>query len=210
MLLSYYCDVSRISADLSGLPALSEYRLSRLRGTKPVLKKQQGIGAELLLYKALQEAEPGISLPPDIAADERGKPFLCDSRLFFSQSHSGNLAFCALSDKVLGADIQNISRYDPVLVSRFFAAGERSYIENSADKDLAFTQVWAMKESYIKAIGQGLSVPLPSFDVCTSGGLCRGLGDNSFWHTEAEGYVFALCVSKGCSEPDIFKKIVIN
>ena len=209
MLLSYYCDVSRISADLSDLPALSEYRLLRLRGTKPLLKKQQGIAAELLLYKALQTMEPGTSLPPDIAADEHGKPYLRDSRLFFSLSHSGQLAFCALSDRVLGADIQVISRYDPALASRFFAAGEQSYVKSSADKDMAFTRVWAMKESYIKAMGQGLAVPLSSFDVCPNGELCRSFGDYSFWRTEAEGYVFALCVFGGHPEPDVFKKLDI-
>lgn len=210
MLLAYYGDVCRVSADLSVLPTLSEYRLARLKGTKPLPKKQQGICAELLLYAALRKAAPGIFLPPDIAADEHGKPYLRGSNLFFSLSHSGKFAFCALSDSELGADVQLISRYDPALVSRFFAAGERKYIEKSTDRDLAFTRVWAMKESYIKALGMGLSTPLSSFDVCIDGEPCRHLGAYSFWHTEAEGCVFSLCVKKSDAMPEAFEKLEIS
>lgn len=204
MLLAYYGEAGGLSADIS---ALSEYRRERINAMKAPLKKQQGICAELLLYEALKKAAPDIAPPPEISVNEHGKPYLKDGGVFFSLSHSENLSFCAVSELELGADVQQVRPYDRRLMLRFFTAGERKYIESCPDMDCAFTRVWALKESYIKAVGLGLSIPLSSFDLCPKGELMSEIDGHYFWHWQTEGCIFAICVKNGSTEPDIFKKI---
>lgn len=204
MLLSYYCEADRLSVDIS---TLSEYRRKRINAAKAPLKKRQGICAELLLYEALKKAAPDIALPPEISVNEYGKPYLKDSGVFFSLSHSEKLALCTVSEHELGADVQQIRPYDRRLALRFFTAGEREYIGSCQDMDRAFTRVWALKESYIKAVGLGLSIPLFSFDLCPKGQFMPQIANYSLWHHETEGYIFALCVKNGTAKPDEFQKI---
>lgn len=201
MLLAYYGAVDALK---TGIEGLSKYRQERLSAAKVQIKKQQGIGAELLLYKALEKAVPGMALPPEISVNEYGKPYLEKSDVFFSLSHSGKLAFCAVSGHELGADVQQAGSYDSRLAKRFFTAGEIKYIESCPDMDMAFARVWALKESYIKAVGMGLGMPLNSFDICPEGECLSEIMEYSFWHHEAEGCVFAICVKNGAAKPDEF------
>lgn len=163
MLKLYYADVSAL--DIDRCPPLSQYRRERLDAVKPIMARRAGAGAELLLYRALKECAPQLALPPEIIIGERGKPALSGGEVFFSLSHYGGYAAAAVCDEEVGVDIQAISEYNPALARRFFALDEQDYIEQSADKNEAFTQIWCMKESYIKAVGTGLYTPLESFSV---------------------------------------------
>lgn len=163
MLKLYYADIGGL--DIDRCSPLSHYRRERLNAVKPMNVRRAGVGAELLLYRALKECAPQLALPPEIITGEHGKPALRGGEMFFSLSHYGSFAAAAVCDEEVGVDIQAISEYNPALAKRFFAPDEQEYIEQSADKNYAFTQIWCMKESYIKAIGTGLYTPLESFSV---------------------------------------------
>ena len=157
-------------ADVSGLDAaaeayeLSSYRREKLDRMKEPLSRKQGIGAELLLQRALKHCRPELPLPPVIACAEGGKPFLRDAGLFFNLSHSGAFAACAVSDAEIGLDIQVPVQAREELVRRVFTPREASYISAAEDRDAAFTELWCKKESFIKMTGKGLSAGLRS--VC--------------------------------------------
>lgn len=163
MLKLYYADIGGL--DIDRCPPLSQYRRERLNAVKPITARRAGVGAELLLYRALKECAPQLAIPPEIIVGEHGKPALSGEEVFFSLSHYGSYAAVAVCDEEVGVDIQAISEYNPALARRFFAPDEQEYIEQSADKNNAFTQIWCIKESYIKAIGTGLYTPLESFSV---------------------------------------------
>lgn len=180
MLEVYFADVSGLDPDREY--PLSPYRREKLMRQKNVLARKQGLGAELLLIKALESAAPGILPPLDISCGKDGKPELVDSKISFNLSHSGNFAACALSDSLIGLDIQTERDCDRRLSEKYFTASERRFIEESDNKAYAFTKLWCMKESAVKYIGTGLKTPLSSFTVDPEKGETLLGGQGLFFH----------------------------
>ena len=160
--------ISEIDATATADEAIfSRYRLDKLRAAKIAARRAEGICAERLLIYALRDTMPEIGFPVEIVTDKSGKPELADVPLRFSLSHSGDRCACAVYDRAIGVDIQKRAAADMRILERRFTPREREYVLNSADREAAFTRVWTMKESYVKAFGAG--IPLDSF--CTIGGL---------------------------------------
>ena len=160
--------ISEIDATATADEAIfSRYRLDKLRAAKSAARRAEGICAERLLIYALRDTMPEIEFPVEIVTAESGKPELADVPLRFSLSHSGERCACAVYDRAIGVDIQKRAAADMRILERRFTPREREYVLNSADREAAFTRVWTMKESYVKAFGAG--IPLDSF--CTIGGL---------------------------------------
>lgn len=104
------------------------------------------------------------------AYGRRGKPFLPGRELSFNVSHTDGLALFAFSrTDWIGVDVESLSRQvdAEALAQRFFCPDEvRDLVSVAAHERVeAFFNGWTRKESYIKAIGDGLSCPLDSFSV---------------------------------------------
>lgn len=105
-----------------------------------------------------------------------GKPFL-DGRpdghfndVRFNVSHAEGLALLGFARRrEIGVDVERIRPELDTwkLAERFFSAHERSTLKNLSGEELqsAFFRCWSRKEAYIKARGEGLSLPLSQFDV---------------------------------------------
>lgn len=121
----------------------------------------------------------GVALdarPEDIrfAYGEHGKPELSapwqPHELHFNVSHSRDMALLALSwHGEVGVDVE-FHRADlefEKLARRFFSESdcERLLALPPALLVPSFYRCWTRKESYIKAVGTGLALPLRSFDV---------------------------------------------
>lgn len=88
--------------------------------------------------------------------------------LHFNLSHSEELAALGVSaDTELGVDIEWIRLLKEDISSRYFSASECDVLHAlpEAEQPRAFFECWTRKEAYIKASGEGLSIPLNSFDV---------------------------------------------
>jgi len=97
-----------------------------------------------------------------------GKPFLSESKLDFTLSHSGNRALLGVSlEHELGVDIEKIAPVpEAALISgRWFSAEEHLSISLANDADMAFLQCWVRHEAVHKAIGQGLALPMDSIKI---------------------------------------------
>ncbi len=95
-----------------------------------------------------------------------GKPMLIEpNNYYFNISHSGDWVVCAVDDQPIGIDIEVIKEIDFDLARRFFSKLEYVDLMNQPEKNRLsyFYTLWTLKESYIKAIGKGLSIPLGSF-----------------------------------------------
>jgi 4'-phosphopantetheinyl transferase len=103
-----------------------------------------------------------------------GKPYLertpgmPDVR--FNLSNAEALALVAFSvERDVGVDLEDLKPMpDAVsIATRFFSAPENDVFRTLGDdiRELAFFTCWTRKEAYIKAVGEGLSMPLDRFDV---------------------------------------------
>jgi 4'-phosphopantetheinyl transferase len=108
-----------------------------------------------------------------------GKPALVptsgEAGLRFNVSHSHELALYAVTyGREIGVDIEyirtNVSCEE--IAERFFSSRERALLRTlpAPLKYDAFFHCWTRKEAYIKARGEGLSLPLDQFDVAFAPG----------------------------------------
>jgi len=108
------------------------------------------------------------------AYSPKDKPSLAgihsQSGLEFNISHSGDVAlFACTRHRSIGVDVEKMRNdFDTAPVAaRFFSLVEREQLAAlpPADRHQAFFRCWTRKEAYIKATGDGLSLPLSQFDV---------------------------------------------
>jgi 4'-phosphopantetheinyl transferase len=107
----------------------------------------------------------------DFVRSEFGKPVLTGSpTAHFNLSHSGGRAILAISrDVEVGCDLEQVRPIDHLeLARRYFHAAEVVAIEGTPDvaaQALTFFRIWTLKESFVKALGIGLSIALDRFAV---------------------------------------------
>lgn len=88
--------------------------------------------------------------------------------LLFNISHTRSLITLAVSrDAAVGVDVENVtSRAAPIGVAdRFFSRAEAAELGSlePGRQQRRFFEYWTLKESYIKARGMGLAIPLHKF-----------------------------------------------
>jgi len=127
--------------------------------------KLNSLFAELVLRKALRERYGIENHSIKIGKGEYGKPFLENSPIKFSISHSNNCVAVAVSENEIGLDAEKISMWYQDISKNYFSKSEHEYIVHAKDINKAFFEVWTKKEAYLKMKGTGLSVPLSSFSV---------------------------------------------
>lgn len=103
-----------------------------------------------------------------IGYGDHGKPFFINyPHIHFNLSHSGQLAGSAISDSVVGIDIERGKDLDINRISAYFSDQEQQHLLSVPDSERSFSffRLWTQKESYIKAVGSGLSKDLNSFSI---------------------------------------------
>lgn len=169
--------------------------------------RMQGLGAGLLLEYGLRTRGYTLSEQQtdyrkiSLEMGRYGKPYVRDMEdICFNLSHAGDYVAAVFSEQAVGIDIEQIREVSPAFIQRFFTADECAYLERvKAQKqadlqsvNLTFTKMWTRKESYIKAVGEGMHLPLTDFSV---------LGDQIerediyYWHTweKPAGYGLSVC-----------------
>lgn len=154
--------------------SVSEYRRQKVDKMKHPDDKRRSLGAGLLLKKALSDF--GIDEKNLVfETNQNGKPYILfegrntgPENFHFNLSHSGDYAMCIIGDSPVGCDVERIRKIDLKLADRFFAPSEIEQVKCQPDYEAqvnTFFRLWTLKESYIKAVGQGLSMGLNSFAI---------------------------------------------
>jgi len=141
-----------------------------------------------------------------------GKPHLASSQgqLQFNVAHSGDYVLIAIADgRAVGIDVEEVrDDFDTgEIAAHFFSPNEQRELETLSGraKIEAFYSCWTRKEAYVKARGEGLSLPLDQFDVSLRPNEPARLiatrpdpDDAKRWHLSglgvADGYKAALAV----------------
>jgi 4'-phosphopantetheinyl transferase len=150
-----------------------------------------------------------------------GKPALAEQRgpddLRFNLSHSHELVLYAITrGREVGIDVEWMrpDLADEEIAARFFSPREVAALRALPEPQRleAFFNCWTRKEAFIKARGEGLSLPLDEFDVSLAPGepaallgTCWDPHEAGRWSLRAlspgPGYAAALAVEGECDDP---------
>jgi len=160
--------------------------------------KNLSLAAEHLLFYAAKDFGLDNIL---IKEDENGKPYIENSDVYFNLSHSGERVMCAMGRHKVGCDVQKIKPVDTKLAQRFFAKDEYETImseQNESDRTKRLVRLWTLKESFSKAVGLGLKMPLNSFCIELSNDVkvLQNVSQKDYYFKEYDlhdGYYYAVC-----------------
>ena len=110
--------------------------------------RKRTLAGRYLLKKIIKEIYGRESF--EFSYNENGKPEL--DFCFFSISHSGNYAACAVAQTPVGIDIEDTGRFKIREKYMLFTDNETRYV-NERDSARRFCIIWTRKEAYIKAAG---------------------------------------------------------
>ncbi len=133
---------------------------------------QRSLFGELLIRCLLCEK---LSIRNEILLieyEDKGKPFIRNYPVHFNMSHSGSWIVAAFSSQPVGVDIEQIKKARLEIARRFFTENEFRDLMDATESDRSefFYTLWTLKESYLKAVGKGLTLSLSSFAIKTDQG----------------------------------------
>lgn len=150
---------------------LTQERQDKINRFRNYADAQSSLVAELLLRQLIKQHTGRQGKEVVFGANDYGKPFLADEPSFhFNLAHSGKWIVCAIDSVPVGVDVEQIQPLGldiEDISKRLFSADECRDVMNKPEPDRTnyFFNLWTLKESYIKAVGEGLSIALDSFSV---------------------------------------------
>ena len=153
-----------------------------------------------------------------IETDQFEKPYLPQHPDFhFNLSHSGDYLVCVTDCSPIGIDIERVRKRDFDSIKQYFYSTEEiEYMDQCSEdkKEAAFFDIWTRKESYVKAIGKGLSIDFKSFTTINIGKKNSNFHiDTGTWQIKTyntiECHPMAVCASHG-DFPDTIQFLDFN
>ncbi len=146
------------------------------------------IGVGVLLLKAFPNLKES-----DLQTNEHGKLFL-ENECEFNVSHSGSYVVLATDSQSVGVDIEQIRERHFRVATKVFTPEEIQWM----NKDVLhrFFTLWTQKESLVKAVGCGITVPLETISVMPFQDGSPVEYNDSLWFCKTisyEGYMISVC-----------------
>ncbi len=174
--------------------------------------RAQHDAAHALLQEALPlyGAQCALRLPegaPALGYIGNGKPVLRDfPQIAFNLSHCAGLAVCLFSETPCGVDAEPVRRCRERTAARVCSPAERAMLAAAADPDFLFTRLWTLKESYVKALGIGISYPLRKVSFAFEGEhIVSNQPDASFAQLLLPSHTVSVCVLKRLEEQPVLR-----
>jgi 4'-phosphopantetheinyl transferase len=123
-----------------------------------LLARYLGVAPAAIRYRHAAHGKPALDGPE------------AESGIRFNVSNSEDGLLVALvRGREVGVDLEPLHRVvdRDAVARRFFSVPENQVYDTipEEERDAAFFTCWTRKEAYIKAVGEGLSMPLDCFDV---------------------------------------------
>lgn len=188
----YYYDFSQSDRILSDLREfLSDERYEYCSGMKSDTSALRSAYGFMLLRYALKK-EYGITEMPVFAMNEYGKPFLSGhTDIWFNISHSQKSVVCAVADRPVGVDIQDIRPLNMRVGEKFMTKTEEAAVKSITDPDelnRELCRLWCIKESYGKMTGKGFGEGFKKVETD------RLIAENRVSVTERGGFFISVCI----------------
>lgn len=156
---------------------------------------------ELLLRKGLKKdygIDYGESDSVPVIKGVHGKPQLKEyPHIFHNISHTAGLAACAIGDVPMGIDVEEIRPFSEKIIRKVMSEQEKEqfYKLKEEERTAFFFKIWTLKESYVKAGGWGITIPLTefSFELRLDGITCSVPGVQLVQYCLKERYILSLC-----------------
>ncbi|WP_185897381.1 4'-phosphopantetheinyl transferase family protein [Paenibacillus zeisoli] len=186
------------------LATLPEERRRKLLGFRFLQDMLRGVTGDLLTRAVLSQMLNCRAAELEFGTNLYGKPILLGhgQNTSFNVSHSGDWVVMAAGPSGrIGIDIERINVMDPEVARQFYTKEEYNSILSHPlhqERLLQFFRIWTAKESYIKATGKGLSIPLDSFSTVEGDAIAKvQLIEGDLWYFRTfsleEGYVLTAC-----------------
>ena len=140
----------------------------------------------------------------------------CPAGVALSLTHSHGVAVAALGPAGvrLGVDLEAVEERTAAFLDDWFTEAERAFVmeAGAGEAALAATLVWSAKESVMKALREGLRIPLKAVEISPERGpadggwrpfAARGPGQDpwqGWWRAEA-GFVLSTVASPASGPP---------
>ncbi len=147
-------------------------------------KREHRAGLELLKESLFREfsgefscTEEEFCLENELEKEELGKPFLKNyPQVHFNISHGKDMVVCGVGTSPLGVDVEAIRPVKRSMSRRVLTPGEQIFLEESEKNGgengwyRDFFRLWTLKESYVKAVGKGLSIDFTTLEFILTEG----------------------------------------
>lgn len=213
MIKTYISNTDVLNDDLlfsNCYKCVSDERQRKIDRVKFRKDKNLSLGAGILLNYGLKKENINTE-NLTFLKQNNGKPYLKDHNIEFNLSHSGSRVICCISDIPVGCDVEKteIGNRDLLKIAgKYFFDKEYEYItacKNESEKTDMFFRLWTLKESFMKATGLGMSLPLNDFMIDINSSIItvrHKLDDSIYYEKELNiesGYKYAVC-SKNISD----------
>lgn len=148
------------------LACVSPDKSARIRRFYRMEDRIRGLMADILVRSIIIRNTGLQNHEIQFYTNDYGKPFLKDMEDFqFNLSHSGTWVVGVVDHRAVGIDVEQIQPIDLDISKNYFSPVEHRDLMAKEDKFAYFFTLWSLKESYIKIVGKGLSLPLNSFSI---------------------------------------------
>lgn len=194
------------------MPVYRKHKIDAFRFAKD---KRLSLGAGILLGYALKN--DGLK---EMSYNANGKLYLPNSSLHFNLSHSGSIAMIAVSENHVGCDVELIRPIGILQTAEhFFCDSEYELLKNTVSEQeqiILFYRLWTLKESFMKAIGLGMNLPLNQFCITFSDAIPvvrQAVNQKEYSLKEYQydtNYCFSVCTEGKTNFEDTIHIVSIN
>ena len=160
-------------------------------------EREHVLGRSLLNFGLMKE----YGRTWEIERETGSKPCLKGAEgVEFNISHTKGLVVCAVADRELGVDTEQIRPFKSSLMRRVCSGAERGFVlagRSEAKQQERFFRLWTLKESFVKAIGRGLAFPLRDITFSLEEGVIKGsIPGWQFYQSRVyQSYIISVCVA---------------
>ena len=132
------------------LPFVDSEKQDRVRRFYRWIDSLRGLFADLLIRHIIIRKTNLTNNEISFSKNKYGKPFLNEQADFhFNLSHSGDWVVCAVDDKPVGIDVEEVSPIDLDISRNYFSTDEHKDLLSKDDKIAYFFTLWTLKESLL-------------------------------------------------------------